>query len=272
MSLKHHHNSNSTAAAQSLSFDDIADFFSLPLDDAASTLGVCTSVLKKICRENGLDRWPHRKFLAGKSVEEIKRHAARERRREIAELSKAHRQSSQPQPQNNEQPKLQGGSALPNLQQQGIRNIQTAQALNFSHQSLMTGAAMSDEFKFGFPSDGLSVITNKWWGSSKSDCNEVSDADGAETEGEDKHQTIEEPDDMANEKPGQNGKIEDGISRQGSSLLAAVRKRSMEEGREALELGVYKGRGMKRLGSRKASLLLRIFKSSLPDVWIHDPS
>lgn len=23
--------------------------------------GVCTSVLKKICRENGLDRWPHRR-------------------------------------------------------------------------------------------------------------------------------------------------------------------------------------------------------------------
>ncbi|MBA0814251.1 hypothetical protein Gohar_020091, partial [Gossypium harknessii] len=156
---------------------------------------------------------------------------------------------SQPQPQNNEQPKLQGGSALPNLQQQGIRNIQTAQALNFSHQSLMTGAAMSDEFKFGFPSDGLSVITNKWWGSSKSDCNEVSDADGAETEGEDKHQTIEEPDYMANDKPDQNGKIGDGISPQGSSLLAAIRKRSMEEGREALELGVYKGRGMKRLDS-----------------------
>ncbi|TYG75915.1 hypothetical protein ES288_D03G071000v1 [Gossypium darwinii] len=93
MSLKHHHNSNSAASAQSLSFDDIADFFSLPLDDAASTLGICTSNLKKICRENGLDRWPHRRFLAGKSVEEIKRHAARERRREIAELSKAHRQS-----------------------------------------------------------------------------------------------------------------------------------------------------------------------------------
>ncbi|XP_012459813.1 uncharacterized protein LOC105780177 isoform X5 [Gossypium raimondii] len=43
----------------------MADFFSLPLDDAASTLGVCTSVLKKICRENGLDRWLHCKPDAG---------------------------------------------------------------------------------------------------------------------------------------------------------------------------------------------------------------
>ncbi|KAE8705546.1 hypothetical protein F3Y22_tig00110422pilonHSYRG00044 [Hibiscus syriacus] len=38
MSLKHH--KSNSAAAQSLSFEDVADFFSLPLDDAASTLGV----------------------------------------------------------------------------------------------------------------------------------------------------------------------------------------------------------------------------------------
>ncbi|KAL4377080.1 hypothetical protein GQ457_02G018630 [Hibiscus cannabinus] len=269
MSFKHH-NSNS---AQSLSFDDVADFFSLPLDDAASTLGVCASVLKKICRENGLDRWPHRKFLAGKSIEEIKSHAFRERRKEIAELSKVHLQSSQYHPQNNEQPKLQGGAAMPNLQQQGAKNIQMGQTLNFSHQSLMIGTEMSDEFKFGFPSDGLSVSTNKWWGSSKSDGDEVVDVDGAETEGEDKHQSIELPDDMgmANDKPDESGKLEDGVNPQGSALLAAVRKRGMEEGREALKLGVHRGRGMKRLSSRKASLLLRIFKSSLPNDWFHVP-
>ncbi|GMI67738.1 hypothetical protein HRI_000443100 [Hibiscus trionum] len=269
MSFKHH-NSNSAAAAQSLSFDEVADFFSLPLDDAASTLGVCSSVLKKICRENGLDRWPHRKFLAGKSVEEIKRHAFRERRKEIAEL---HRQSSQSQPQTNEQPKLQGGAAVPNLQQQGAKNIQMGHTLTFSHQSLMIGTKMSDEFKFGFPSDGLSMATNKWWGSSKSDGDEVVDVDGAETEGEDKHQSVELPDDMANDKPDENGKLEDYLNPQGSALplLAAVRKRAMEEGREALKLGVHRGRGMKRLSSRKASLLVRIFKSSLPNDWFHVP-
>ncbi|KAL4367538.1 hypothetical protein GQ457_05G016890 [Hibiscus cannabinus] len=271
MSLKHNSNSSS-AAAQSLSFDDVADFFSLPLDDASSTLGVSASVLKKICRENGLDRWPHRKFLAGKSIEEIKRNAARERRKEIAELSKVHRQSSQSQTQNDEQPKLHGSAAVPNLQQQGAKNMQTPQALNFSHQSLMIGTKMSDEFKFGFPSNGLSVATNKWWGSSKSDGREAAEVDGAETEGEDKHQSIEEPDDMANDKPEENKKLEDDISPQGSALLAAVRKRALEEGREALKLGVHKGCGMKRLSSRKASLLLQIFKSSLPNNWFHGPS
>ncbi|XWS41047.1 hypothetical protein CRYUN_Cryun17cG0047400 [Craigia yunnanensis] len=268
MSLQHQ-NSNS-AAAQSLSFDDIADFFSLPLYDAASTLGVCASVLKKICRENGLDRWPHRKFLAGKSIEEIKSHAARERRKEITELSKVHRQSIS-QPQNNELSKLQGVTAVPNLQQQGTKSIQSGQALNFGHQSLMTGMTMSDEFKYGFPSDGLSITTNKWWGNSKSDGHEVIVVDGAESEGEDKHQSVEKPDDMANEKHDENGKLEDGIDPQGSGLLTAVRKRAVEEGREALKLGVYRGYGIKKLGRREASLLLRIFKSSLPKDWINCP-
>ncbi|XP_022760165.1 uncharacterized protein LOC111306644 [Durio zibethinus] len=60
------------AAVQSLSFDDIADFFSLPPLPPL-----------KMCCENGLDRWPYHKFLAGKSIEEIKRHAAGVRRKEI---------------------------------------------------------------------------------------------------------------------------------------------------------------------------------------------
>ncbi|OMP05915.1 Plant regulator RWP-RK [Corchorus olitorius] len=260
---------NSTTA-QSLSFDDIAELFSLPLYDAASTLGVCASVLKKICRENGLDRWPHRKYLSGKSIEEIKKNAAKEKRKELNELSKIHRLSSSQQ-QNNEVSKLQGVAAQPNLQQQGTKNIQTGQPLNFGHQSLMTGMTMSDEFKYGFPSDGLSIITNKWWGSSKSDDNDDTNVDGTETDGEDKNQSIEKPD-GADEKPEENGKVEDGVGPQGSGLLTAIRKRAVEEGREALKLGVYRHCGMKRLGKKEASLLLRIFKSSLPKEWLHSPS
>ncbi|XVF14475.1 hypothetical protein REPUB_Repub09cG0063400 [Reevesia pubescens] len=130
----------------------------------------------------------------------------------------------------------------------------------------MTGMTMSDEFKFGFPSDGLSITTNKCWG-----IHEVIDVDGAENEGEDKHQSVKKSDDKANAKLDENGKLEDGIGPQRSDLLIAVRKRAMEEGR-ALKLGVYEGYGMKKLGRREASLLLPIFRSSLPKDWIHGPS
>ncbi|XP_028552733.1 protein RKD4-like [Dendrobium catenatum] len=44
-----------------LTINDITKFFSLPIAEAASILGVSDSVLKRICRENGIVRWPYRK-------------------------------------------------------------------------------------------------------------------------------------------------------------------------------------------------------------------
>ena len=34
--------------------------FHLPMAEAALKLGVCSTVLKKICRRNGISRWPYR--------------------------------------------------------------------------------------------------------------------------------------------------------------------------------------------------------------------
>uniref|UniRef100_A0A453EL95 RWP-RK domain-containing protein n=1 Tax=Aegilops tauschii subsp. strangulata TaxID=200361 RepID=A0A453EL95_AEGTS len=45
----------------SLSYEEISKLFSLPIAEAASILGVCTSVLKRICRTHGIVRWPYRK-------------------------------------------------------------------------------------------------------------------------------------------------------------------------------------------------------------------
>ncbi|URE48013.1 RWP-RK domain, partial [Musa troglodytarum] len=39
-----------------LTFDEISKLFSLPIAEAAPVLGVCTSVLKKICRDYGIVR------------------------------------------------------------------------------------------------------------------------------------------------------------------------------------------------------------------------
>lgn len=56
----------SNAAAQrertgKLKMSDLAQFFHLPINAAAKELGICPTVLKKICRRNGMRRWPHRK-------------------------------------------------------------------------------------------------------------------------------------------------------------------------------------------------------------------
>mmetsp|Transcript_20950 Transcript_20950/g.35125 ORF Transcript_20950/g.35125 Transcript_20950/m.35125 type:complete len:370 (-) Transcript_20950:322-1431(-) len=40
----------------------IGQYFHLPINEASKELGTCLTMLKKICRRNGLKRWPHRKL------------------------------------------------------------------------------------------------------------------------------------------------------------------------------------------------------------------
>ncbi|CAI5499905.1 unnamed protein product [Closterium sp. Naga37s-1] len=47
---------------------DLAKHFHLPINEAARELGICPTVLKKICRRHGMRRWPHRKI---RSIERI---------------------------------------------------------------------------------------------------------------------------------------------------------------------------------------------------------
>ena len=48
--------------------DELSQYFHLPINDVARDLGVCATVLKKICRKNGIKRWPHRKI---KSIDKM---------------------------------------------------------------------------------------------------------------------------------------------------------------------------------------------------------
>jgi len=45
-----------------LSFQEISQYFHLPISQAAKELKVCETLLKKICRVNSIKRWPHRKI------------------------------------------------------------------------------------------------------------------------------------------------------------------------------------------------------------------
>ncbi|KAA8524157.1 hypothetical protein F0562_010412 [Nyssa sinensis] len=285
MSTQQMQNSNAASSQKSLSFDDVSKLFSLPLSEAADNLGVCTSVLKKMCHENGLVRWPHRKFLSGKSIEEIKKDAARERNKELAESKGAGGRNdalaSLPvssslgsQLQNKTSCSIQEmpKSRSITMQQQGNKNFQNGRPQNLHSLNLTKGTPASfDEFKYGFPLDGLSTASNKWWGRNSPYGNGNIHGNGGEDAREDEQQSKELADDSARllldrENP-ESERDESNIGLQGMNLLTSVRKNAVEEGREALKLGVYRSYGVNKLGRRERVLLHKIFKSSLPSPW-----
>ncbi|EYU27184.1 hypothetical protein MIMGU_mgv1a026577mg, partial [Erythranthe guttata] len=47
---------------RNLKLKDFIDYFDLPIEDAARKMNICPTVLKKICRRNGVLRWPYRKI------------------------------------------------------------------------------------------------------------------------------------------------------------------------------------------------------------------
>eukprot|EP00741_Cyanophora_paradoxa_P023734 tig00021616_g22925.t1 len=44
------------------SVDVLAQYFHLPINEAAKRLSMCCTSLKKLCRKHGIKRWPHRKI------------------------------------------------------------------------------------------------------------------------------------------------------------------------------------------------------------------
>jgi hypothetical protein len=49
-------------ATRNINFDMLQPYFERPLQQAADSFGVCTTLLKKICRRNGISNWPYRKI------------------------------------------------------------------------------------------------------------------------------------------------------------------------------------------------------------------
>lgn len=45
-----------------LNFEQLSEFFHLPLKEAAPAIGICVTALKRACRKNKIARWPHRKI------------------------------------------------------------------------------------------------------------------------------------------------------------------------------------------------------------------
>ncbi|KAK3032508.1 hypothetical protein RJ639_036175 [Escallonia herrerae] len=114
--------------------------------------------------------------------------------------------------------------------------------------------ASLDEFKYGFPSDGLSTASNKWWGSSI-DGNGNGRHGGENIQQDTRHsnELVDEGLDMLCSGVGKSGSgtDESNIGHQGTGLLAAVREKAVVEGRKALKLGVYRCYGERRLSRRR---------------------
>lgn len=51
-------------AKDEINFDALSAYFHLTLTEAASKLGICKSLLKMVCRKNGISRWPRRRLLS----------------------------------------------------------------------------------------------------------------------------------------------------------------------------------------------------------------
>lgn len=54
--------SSQISSAGLITKDKLKEYYSMPIQLAAGELGICTTMLKQICRRLGIQRWPHRKI------------------------------------------------------------------------------------------------------------------------------------------------------------------------------------------------------------------
>ncbi|KAK4277311.1 hypothetical protein QN277_015327 [Acacia crassicarpa] len=85
--------------AGKMKLSDFSDVFHLPIEEAARLVNLCPTVVKKICRKEGLPRWPHRKLKSIMKKVDILRgilnspgQEAVARARAVAELERLHRE------------------------------------------------------------------------------------------------------------------------------------------------------------------------------------
>uniref|UniRef100_A0ACD5VQS5 Uncharacterized protein n=1 Tax=Avena sativa TaxID=4498 RepID=A0ACD5VQS5_AVESA len=264
----------------SLSYEEISKLFSLPIAEAASILGVCTSVLKRICRTQGIVRWPYRKIVSGKAGDT----AEREKAKELLELSKIAKQKAIISPSGSSTtssvafqgvPKSQQGSASASAKAGQVPALGRQNAPNGSSSLFPVSQPKDiptymDDFKYGFPSSGLSAETLKWWGTdshtetaaAKDDVREAPESTNEASKG----MTDDELDWGADE-PEADADADGVATTDPSARLCSLRRKAAGDGRRLLNGDTGRVHQLCRLNKRQKIVLAQVFGASLPEQW-----
>uniref|UniRef100_A0A0D9UZ12 RWP-RK domain-containing protein n=1 Tax=Leersia perrieri TaxID=77586 RepID=A0A0D9UZ12_9ORYZ len=258
----------------SLSYEEISKLFSLPIAEAASILGVCTSVLKRICRSHGIVRWPYRKIVSGKSGDDTK-NAEREKAKELLEISKNAKQKAlsasglstvSPGAFQGGAKTQQGSSKAGQVSPLGKQNSLSGSAI-LAHGTQIKGIpTYMDDFKYGFPLSGLSLETMKWWGTdSHTETTPAKDENGEAPESANdtsKGMTDDELDWGADEAEGE---ADGAITTEPSAQLCSLRRKAVDDGRKLLTGKSCGDQELCRLNKRQKIALAQVFGASLPE-------
>lgn len=259
----------------SLSYEEISKLFSLPIAEAASILGVCTSVLKRICRSHGIVRWPYRKLVSGKAGDDSK-NSEREKAKELLELSKTAKQkpfsssgpsamsssTSQAAAKSQQGVSKAGGQVSP----PGKQNASGGLALGSQTKGIPT---FMDDFKYGFPSSGLAGETMKWWGASSHTDSVAPPKDlSHESATQDASKGMTDDEELDWGADDGEGEADGVVTSEPSAQLCSLRRKAVNDGRKLLNGDARRGeQEFSRLNKRQKLVLGQVFGASLPEEW-----
>ena len=64
--------SQKSSISRNIKIDDLRSYFHLPIVEVAKQLGICTTLLKRVCRTNKIKKWPYRQIRSiAKSIQSI---------------------------------------------------------------------------------------------------------------------------------------------------------------------------------------------------------
>jgi len=126
-----------------------------------------------------------------------------------------------------------------------------------------------DDFKYGFPSSGLSCETMKWWGtSSDTDCVPIKDGshEAHESTTHEPSKGMTDDDELDWGADEAEAEADGAVTAEASAQLCSLRRKAVDDGRKLLNGDNRRGQEFSRLNKRQKLSLAQVFGASLPDV------